>query len=607
MNVFCYQCEQTVEGTGCYLCGVCGKTEKVAHLQNLLTAWAKHIAQTATQMLQRGNSSEIIDSFFINALYSTLTNVNFNEKEITKLIFLADHILQLTEYLSTENNPEYQSSLEEQILQSNEEPTEDQIEELVGQGKAYSIATKQNEFGPTIAGLQELILCGLRGTAAYTFHSLELHKKFSDRSRLELKTLTESLKKTKARDSKEKEKKAALQSKINSVTSLLTEWGQKERHLLDGIITELAFLANESTDLNEYLDSALRVGFLNLEAMELLEKGHIQNFGIPEPSVVRLSPIQGKCILVSGHNLKDLYDVLVLTEGKNINVYTHGEMLPAHSYPLLKKFKHLAGHYGTAWQNQQREFDAFPGAILMTSNCLQQPSESYQDYIFTTGPVSWPGIKAIQRDSKGRKDYSPLIQAAFDSPGFFKSKGNEKITIGFGADAIINIWDQIQKAIQQKQLRRFFLIGGCDGSCSKRSYFTDLALAIPNDCVIITLGCGKFRFNREVFAPLPSGLPRLWDVGQCNDAYSAIRVVQFMSEQLNCEIKNLPISIFLSWFEQKAVAVLLTLLALNIKNIRLGPTLPAFLTPDVLNMLADRFGLNLISDPQTDLADCLKK
>ncbi|MDD3586704.1 MAG: hydroxylamine reductase, partial [Thermoguttaceae bacterium] len=293
------------------------------------------------------------------------------------------------------------------------------------------------------------------------------------------------------------------------------------------------------------------------------------------------------------------------TRGKGINIYTHGEMLAAHSYPVLREFDHLAGHFGGSWSSQQKEFGAFPGAILMTTNCVQKPDESYQDYIFSIDPVGYPGMTRITRNELGKFDFTPLIKAAQDSSGFFKARTNEKITIGYGADAIISLADPIRKAIQQNYLRRIFLIGGCDGHGEKRNYFTELAKSMPSDCQILTLGCGKFRFNREEIPPLASGLPRLLDMGQCNDAYGAIRLVRFLSDAFGCKINQLPLSIILSWYEQKAVAILLSLLALDISDIRLGPSLPAFLTPEALNILVEKFHIKPITTPAQDLAEAL--
>lgn len=601
MSILCWQCEQAANGSGCQNAGICGKDAKTGALQNLLLAWCRHIAGPARTMREIGNSSRLVDHFLIDALYSTLTNVNFSAKEIAEKIHLAYRILQMLEYLSREKNPEYQSSLEKEVSAPLDEITEDQINELVEQGAEYTISARQKVYGQTIVGLQELVLCGIKGAAAYTSHLLplaeEVRKNLASTSMI--LTDKEILKSVKSKD---RQRKSDQKEKIAQVEADLAEWTDKERNLLDGFYKLLAFLGEEPTDIEALYEAAMETGRLNLLAMEMLESAHIRLYGKQEPTVVRISPVQGKCILVSGHDLRDLYDLLKQTEGKGVNIFTHGEMLVAHAYPEFKKFKHLVGHYGGAWYQQQKEFDGFPGAILMTSNCIQKPASSYHDYIFTTGPVHWPDIRHIDPNSDGKKDFTPLIQAALDSPGFFRPKSNDRITIGFGADAIIGLFDQLRKAMQAKTFSRFYLIGGCDGPETERDYFTQLAKKVPADGIILTLGCGKYRFNRDVFAPLPSGLPRLFDLGQCNDAQGAIRLAIKFMEEFNCRIDQLPISFYLSWFEQKAVAVLLTLLALGIKGIFIGPKPPAFITPEILEVLVARCDLKLISgDPAKDL------
>ena len=603
MSMFCYQCQQTAQGTGCTTGGVCGKDVRTAQLQDLLTAWCKQIALTRRQMREKAKpvESRVLDRFLLESLFSTLTNVNFDTVEIARKIFLADRMLQLAEYLAGDCDADGQASLERQVLEPIPDPDETQIADFIEQAQGCSISLRREELGAAATGLQELILYGIRGTAAYSWHLTELEPEACEAVELTIKGMKSRIKELKPRDSKDREIKERLLKDIKTMESDVADWESRKQELLDGLFSELAALLDESTDTDALLASALKIGELNLRAMELLEKSHISLFGTPEPSAVRTTPVAGKCILVSGHDLGDLAELLRQTEGKGVNVYTHGEMLPAHSYPVLKKFKHLAGHYGTAWQNQQKEFDAFPGAILMTTNCLMKPQESYFDYIFTTGPVGWPGVKRIPVHH-GKKDFSLLIQAALDSPGYFKTKPVEKVTVGFGADAIRNMSDQVFRAIQKGNLRRFFLIGGCDGAQTKRSYFTELAEAVPDDCVILTLGCGKYRLNSLEFAPLANALPRLWDMGQCNDAYSAIRLLSFFAKQFNCGVNELPVSIFLSWFEQKAVSVLLTLLYLDIRNIRLGPSLPAFLEPEVVAVLQEKFGIAPVSDnPKADL------
>jgi len=329
--------------------------------------------------------------------------------------------------------------------------------------------------------------------------------------------------------------------------------------------------------------------------MALLDAANTGAYGQPVPTPVRVTPVAGKAILVSGHDLKDLEELLKQTQGKGINVYTHGEMLPAHGYPQLKKHPHLVGNYGGAWQDQAREFDAFPGAILMTTNCIQRPRETYKARIFTTGLVGWPGVTHVDKS-----DFGPVIDAALAQPGFAADEPEKTILVGFGHDAVLGVADKVIEAVKAGAIRRFFLIGGCDGAKSGRNYYTEFAQALPKDCVILTLACGKYRFNKLDFGDI-GGIPRLLDVGQCNDAYSAIQIALALSNAFKTPVNDLPLSLVLSWYEQKAVCILLTLLHLGIRNIRIGPSLPAFLTPAVVNVLVEKFALTPITTAQEDI------
>ena len=310
---------------------------------------------------------------------------------------------------------------------------------------------------------------------------------------------------------------------------------------------------------------------------------------------MRIEPIKGKAILVSGHDLKDLEDLLEQTEGKGINIYTHGEMLPAHGYPKLKAYKHLVGNYGGAWQDQAKEFDAFPGSILMTTNCIQKPRETYRARIFTTSLVAMPGVTHI-----ASKDFTPVIEAALAADGFIEDGSDKTIMVGFARNAVMSVAGPVIDAVKSGAIKHFFLVGGCDGAKSGRNYYTDFAQAVPKDCVILTLACGKFRFNKLDFGDI-GGIPRLLDIGQCNDAYSAIQIAVALSKAFGVGVNDLPLSMILSWYEQKAVAILLTLLYLGITNIRLGPSLPAFITPTVLNVLVEKFAIKPITTPEEDL------
>jgi len=377
--------------------------------------------------------------------------------------------------------------------------------------------------------------------------------------------------------------------------------GQEDEAVYSGIEDALSFLASKPTDMNALLERALALGTLNLRVMELLDAANTGNFGTPEPTAVRVTPVAGKAILVSGHDLKDLSALLEQTKDTGIQIYTHGELLPAHSYPQLKAYAHLAGNYGGAWQDQQSEFARFPGPILMTSNCIIEPHASYRQRIFTTGPVGWPGVRHIENH-----DYSSLIQAARALPGFSATAEEKKITIGFGRDAVLGVADQVIAGVKSGAIRHFFLVGGCDGAASGRNYYTEFAEQAPQDTVVLTLGCNKYRFNQHDFGDI-GGIPRLLDLGQCNDSYSAIRIAVALANAFECGVNDLPLTLIVSWFEQKAAAVLLTLLALNIRNIHLGPTLPAFLTPNLVNILVDKFALRPIGNAQTDIANALQR
>ena len=403
----------------------------------------------------------------------------------------------------------------------------------------------QAVLGPDIAGLLELTLYGLKGAAAYADHALQL--------------------------------------------------GYEDPPTYAAFHEALDFLAGQPTDVNAILGWVLKTGALNLKVLEMLDKANTETYGHPEPTVVNVRPVKGKAILVSGHDLKDLEVLLKQTEGKRVNVYTHGEMLPCLAYPGLKKYKHLVGNYGGAWQNQMAEFDAFPGAILMTTNCIQKPRPTYQDRIFTSGLVAWPGVRHIC-DRK----FQPVIDAALSAAGFKEDAPKKTITIGFARNAVMSVADKVIDAVKQGKIRRFFLVGGCDGAKAGRNYFTELTQKLPDDCVILTLACGKYRFNKHDFGDI-DGIPRLLDIGQCNDAYSAIQIASALAGAFNCGVNDLPLSLVLSWYEQKAVAVLLSLLHLGIKNIRLGPSLPAFVTPSVLSVLVEKFNIQPITTADQDI------
>jgi hydroxylamine reductase len=546
--MFCYQCEQTSKGEGCQTLGVCGKDETTATLQDLLIHVIKGVAMYAHRAAKLGASDPEIDAFTIKAIFSTLTNVNFDPDRLVELIHEAittrDTARDMYERASVMAGiaPAYLGGPAAWI------PAES-LGGLLAQGQQTLLPVRFLAEGKEIANLQELVLYGLKGVAAYAAHALALG----------------------AGD-------PVAYGKIHEILDSLTQPAPKAEELL----------AN-----------ALAVGELNYRVMEILDKAHTETFGHPVPSKVRLHARKGKAILVSGHDLHDLYALLEQTKGLGIQIYTHGEMLPAHGYPKLKAYEHLAGNYGGAWTDQADEFAEFPGAILMTSNCIQEPKLKYKDRIFTSGAVAWPGVLHI-----ADQDFGPVIEAALQAPGYAEDGSGEEITVGFGHNAVLSVAGKVIDAVKAGAIRHFFLIGGCDGARSGRSYYTELAESIPADCLILTLACGKFRFNKLDFGEI-GGIPRLLDIGQCNDTYSALQIALALAKAFECGVNDLPLSLVLSWYEQKAVAVLLTLLHLGVRNIRIGPTLPAFLSPGVIELLHEKFNLMAIGAPEEDLAAML--
>lgn len=544
--MFCYQCEQTAQGTGCTAFGVCGKDPEVAALQDLLVYVLEGIGQYVSRARKNGLQDPEIDHFALEALFATLTNVDFDPQQLAERIKKAGTLKERARKLYEESckkqgiTPEKMEGPAQFVVQESWDTSE-----MVRQGEQVNLEKDIESLGEEIAGAKHCVLYGLKGVAAYAHHAQIL--------------------------------------------------GKEDQELYDFFYETLVFLAQENYSLEDLLSRALEVGRWNLKAMELLDNGHVERFGHPQPTPVRITPKTGKAIVVSGHDLVDLEALLQQTQDKGINIYTHGEMLPAHGYPGLKKYPHLVGNYGGAWQNQQKEFDAFPGAILMTTNCIQKPRESYKDRIFTCGPVGWPGVLHIRN-----RDFTPVIEKALSLPGFEKDEPEKSITVGFARNAVLSVAPKVIEAVKQGKIRHFFLIGGCDGAKPGRNYYTQLAQMVPQDCVILTLGCGKYRFNKLDFGTV-EGIPRLLDVGQCNDAYSAIQIALALSEAFGVEVNELPLSLILSWYEQKAVAILLTLLHLGIKKIRLGPSMPAFVKPAVYNVLKDQFNLLPITTPQEDL------
>lgn len=543
--MFCFQCEQTNEGTGCTTVGVCGKTPEVAWAQDLLVEQLKNVAAYTHAAIQLGaDTPHDISKFTIGALFATLTNVNFDASRFREYLEQAVELEAKAKKLYMDaNGGKDDLGLPQKV---------DLSQDLSEQGRKYGVVARGERFGgnPDAASVVELITYGLKGMAAYADHASQLG--YED----------------------------------PSIFNFVFE-------TLDKIRTA----EQEVPDLNALLGTALAVGAKNAEVMALLDKAHTTEFGTPSPAKANRSPVAGKAILVSGHDLGDLRALLEQTQGTGVNVYTHGEMLPAHGYPELRKFDHLKGNYGGPWQQQNFDFSMFPGPILITTNCLVEPRKGYRNRIYTTNAVGFDGITHVKE-----RDFSAIVAQAQQLEGFTEDEKPHHLDVGFGHATVLSLADTIVKLVKDKQISRFFFIGGCDGSEGERSYFTKLAKETPKDSVILTAGCGKYRFNHLPLGQLgDTGLPRVLDMGQCNDSFGAVKVAMALAEAFETDVNGIPLSLAVSWFEQKAVAVLLTLLHLNVKNIRLGPALPAFITPNVLNILVDNYGIKPIGNPKEDL------
>ena len=544
-QMFCYQCEQTAGGKGCTKVGVCTKTPEIAAMQDLLIYQLKGTSCYAVKLLEKGEKiDKSIVSFVEDALFMTLTNVNFDPKAhinmLKKSQKIKEELRQKIGQVSL-NTPEALYNLS------------DSKEEILEDAKKAGIMYNQ-DLNEDIRSVRETIKYGLKGIAAYAHQA-----RF-----------------------------------INYNSDEVDEFYFKA----------LASLTDDSLTLEDLIKWLMKTGEMSVKIMEVLDKANNEKYNSPSPKKVSVTIKKGPFIIVSGHDLRDLQMLLEQTEGKGINIYTHGEMLPSHGYPELNKYPHLVGNFGSAWQNQQKEFDGIPGCILMTTNCLMKPKDSYKDRIFSTSVVGFDGIKHIAKDEKGYKDFSEIINKALELGGFEKDEEVKEILVGFGHKATLSHADAIINAVKEGKIKRFFLIGGCDGAKPGRNYYTEFAEKVPKDCIILTLACGKYRFNKLEFGEV-AGLPRLLDVGQCNDAYSAVRIALALADAFNCGINDLPLSLIISWYEQKAVAELLALLSLGVKGIYLGPSLPAFLTPNVLQFLVDNFDIKPISTPDNDLKQIL--
>lgn len=544
-DMFCYQCEQTAGGKGCTKLGVCGKTPEIANLQDLLIYQLKGISFYARHILDSGlNVDKSVVSFIENCLFTTLTNVNFN---------VDDHVHLLKQSQEIKNNLKNIVGTTDYITPSAAyelpETKADMLRDAPMAGIMYD-----KTLDPDIRSLRQTILYGLKGISAYGHQARELSY-YSD-------------------------------------------------NVDNFYIIALEAITDNTLTVEELIRLTLKTGDMAIEIMKKLDEANTTIYGNPSPHPVNIHIKKGPFIIVSGHDLKDLEMLLKQTEGLGINIYTHGEMLPSHGYEGLKKYKHLAGNFGGAWQDQQKQFDNLPGCILMTTNCLMRPRDTYKDRIYSTNVVGWDGIKYIEKKPDGEKDFSEIIKQSLELGGFTEEQEVKEILVGFGHEAALSHAGELVEAVKSKQIRHFFLIGGCDGARPGRSYFTDFATMVPDDCMILTLACGKYRFNKLDFGTV-AGLPRLLDIGQCNDVYSAILIANALADAFDTDVNGLPLSLIVSWYEQKAVADLLALLSLGIKNIYLGPTLPAFLSPNVLQYLVDTFQLRLISNPEDDIKTCL--
>jgi hydroxylamine reductase len=545
MSMFCYQCEQTSQGTGCTTMGICGKTPETTVLQDLLVYQIKGISQYAHRARQLGKVDAAVNSATLKALFVTLTNVNFDSAEHLAFVNELGRIKDMAASLYTQACAIKGMTPIQCMGPSSWSPTSNVVETFKF-AESISLLKKLEAGDQDIIGLQELLTYGIKGLAAYAHHAEVL--------------------------------------------------GYTDDRISAFVHEAMNYLCQPEQNEDELLNYCLKAGEVNYLVMELLDKAHTDTYGHPEPTQVRTTPVEGKCILVSGHDMRCLYEILRQTEGKNINVYTHGELLPAHGYPAFKQFTHLVGNYGGAWQNQVVEFNKFPGAIVMTTNCLKPPSEEYRNRLFTVDAVGFNGITKIGTDY----DFSKVIESCLNCDGFTATEEPHFITVGFARNAVLGAAEAVVGAIKKGRIKHFFLVGGCDGAEFARNYYTEFAEKIPSDCVILTLGCAKFRFNMEEFGDI-DGIPRLLDLGQCNDAYSAIKIASALADAFECGVNDLPLSIVLSWLEQKAVAVLLTLLWLGIKDMRIGPSLPAFITPRVLDKLVKAYGLKPISTPAADM------
>ena len=550
--MFCQQCQETTNNLNCYLRGVCGKSAQVANLQDMLVYLLKGLSIYGTKARELGIVDEQTDFFVAQSLFATVTNVNFSPESF---VALAKEAIARRDQLRDRFLAAYQAKYNEPFCEvlpdmATWHDVEGSLDEFERQGAMVGIMADP-DLDQDIRSLRELLTYGLKGLAAYTEHAYIL--------------------------------------------------GYRSPELLAFLQEGLAFTTQLDHSADEWVNMLMTCGEYGVKSMALLDQAHTERYGHPEPTEVNLGVKEGPSILISGHDLRDLEELLEQTAGTGINVYTHGEMLPAHAYPAFKKYAHLVGNYGNAWWQQQKEFRAFNGPILMTSNCIQKPHRSYADRIFTTGVVEWPEVVHIGNREVGKqKDFSPIIQKALQS-GSPTPLEEGTISVGFARQAVTNVADVVVDAVKSGAISRFVVMAGCDGRQKTRRYYSDIAQGLPEDTVILTAGCAKYRYNKLPLGDI-GGIPRVLDAGQCNDSYSLVVIAQKLADAFGLDdINELPVSYDIAWYEQKAVIVLLALLHLGVKNIRLGPTLPAFLSPNVINVLVENFNLKPIGTVEADL------
>lgn len=551
--MFCFHCQETTNNLNCDIRGVCGKSPEVAALQDLLVYALKGISLFSVKARDLGDSDPATDLFVVQALFATLSNVNFDEARFVGLI---------REALARRDavRARFYTLYEEHYGQPFTQPLPEMATwyyldgdkaEFLQKGASVGVMAEP-DLNEDLRALRELLIYGLKGLAAYSDHIAMF-----DELRTDLCAFTQEA---------------------------------------------LAYTAQPTLNADRLIALAMACGKIGVDAMAALDHQHTSRYGHPEPTQVNLGVVDGPAILISGHDLRDLEDLLEQTAGTGVNVYTHGEMLPAHGYPFFKQYPHLVGNYGNAWWQQQKEFATFNGPIVMTTNCIQKPTAKYADRIFTTGMVGWPETQHIgERPLGGRKDFSAVIDCALRCPSPTPLEEGT-ITVGFARKAILDRADIVVSAIKSGAIKRFVVMAGCDGRQKERQYYTDLALGLPKDNVILTAGCAKYRYNKLNLGDI-GGIPRVLDAGQCNDSYSLVAVALKLAEVFGVDsVNDLPIAYDIAWYEQKAVLVLLSLLYLNVKQIRLGPTLPAFLTPNVIKFLVEKFALKPIGNVEEDLA-----